>query len=235
VNAHVHVHVSRARSSKASVGVSLAVALASCHKRDEAPAPTEAADLGRLASYLRGVAALDDTARRREIARWQLDEATFRTTLQPVYAPLYADYAARFADAVAPLAAALGSGGVIVAKRHYADDAALTPSQFRIRWMLPVEYPTAIATRDGAPIDAVFAPTPGGWGVLANVDAIARDRVRALAPAPATGPACDRYLDRAVRLGRCGDVGWAIVDAAARGDAGRLAHACELAATACAP
>jgi hypothetical protein len=207
-------------------------------KRDDRnpPSPAQAADLDRLATYLREVAALDDVARRREIATWQLDAATFRATVQPIYASLYSDYAAHFAGAIAPLAAALGSGGsgsdtaVIAAKRHYADDPALTPSQFHIRWMLPTEYPTAIAIRDGVVIDAVFAPAPGDhWGVLANLDAVARAHVRALAPS------CDGYLDRAIRLGRCGDVGWAILSAAMRDDTGQLAHACALAASACAP
>jgi hypothetical protein len=207
-------------------------ALAACHRHGDPPPPTQAADLDRLARYLRDVVAMDDAARRREIATWQLDEATFARTVQPVYRPLYPDYADHFADAIPALAAALGPSApdaAVVAKRHYADDATVTPSQFRIRWMLPTEYPTAIASRDGAMVDAVFAPLPDDrWGVLANLDALARTRVRAMAAN------CDGYLDRAVRMGRCGEVGWAIVDAAGRGDNARLAHACQLAAAACA-
>ena len=119
--------------------------------------------------------------------------------------------------------------GPIAVKRHYADDPTLTPSQFRIRWALPTEYPTAIATRDGTVIDAVFAPASGGrWGVLANLDAFARERVRALSPT------CNGYLNRATTLGRCAEVGWALVDAAMHGDSEALAHACLLAARACA-
>jgi hypothetical protein len=211
----------------------LVVACGACRRRvDAPPPPSRAADLDRLAGYLRDVAAMDDAARRREIATWQLDEATFARTVQPVYRALYPDYADHFTEAIPALASALGPprpDAAIVAKRHYADDATVTPSQFRIRWMLPTEYPTAIASRDGAMIDAVFAPMPDDrWGVLANLDALARAHVHAMAAD------CDGYLDRAVRTGHCGEVGWAIVDAAMRGDRARLDHACRLAAAACA-
>jgi hypothetical protein len=215
-----------------SRALAVAAVLAACHGHDAPPPPpTRAADVDRLAAYLQRVAAMDDAARRTEIATWRLGEATFARTVQPVYRGLYADYVDHFAAAIPALAAALGPvapDAAITAKRHYADDPAVTPSQFRIRWMLPTEYPTAIAERDGHAIDAVFAPDGPGWGVLADLDAVARDRVRALAPD------CDAYLDRAVRMGHCGDVGWAIVDAAVRGDRGRLDHACQLAAAACA-
>jgi hypothetical protein len=214
--------------------VAALAAFAACHRKDKnPPSPAEASDLDRLTAYLRHVSELDDDARKAEVATWKLDEATFKATVQPQYASLYPDYAAHFADAVGPLATALGANnakdsGDLLAKRHYADDPILTPSQFRIRWALPTEYPTAIATRGNQPIDAVFAPMPDNkWGVLANLDGLARARVRALAPA------CDAYLDRAGRLGRCGETGWAIVDAAVRGDTGKLGHACDLAASAC--
>lgn len=209
-----------------------AVVTAACKHHEEPPPPQDAADLARLADYLRGVAAMDEPARRREIDSWKLDVATFERTVQKPYVTLYPDYAARFDAAVPALVAAFGPSGDsrIEAHRHYADDPALTASQFRIRWALPVEYPTAIAVRGGTVVDAVFAPAPGGrWGVLANLDAIARDRVRAL------DAACDAYLDRAIHLGRCGEVGWAIVDSALRGDRPRMDHACKLAAAACAP
>jgi hypothetical protein len=218
-------------TARAPVAALTLIWIVACHRRGDPPPPTQAADLDRLAHYLRDVAAMDDAARRREIATWRLDEATFDRTVQPIYRSLYADYAAHFADAIPALAAALGpqnADAAIVAKRHYADDAAVTPSQFRIRWMLPTEYPTAVASRDGGAIDAVFAPAGDRWGVLANIDALARARVRALAPD------CDGYFDRAVHTGRCGDVGWAVVDAAMRGDKGRLDHACQLAVAACA-
>src|SRR5579859_6169356 len=171
------------------VALATLAALAACHRKKNPPSPAEASDLDRLTAYLRHVSELDDDARKREVATWKLDEATFKATVQPQYASLYPEYAAHFAEAIGPLAAALDANnakdsGDILAKRHYADDPNLTPSQFRIRWALPTEYPTAIATRGNQPIDAVFAPVRDNkWGVLANLDAIARARVRALAPA----------------------------------------------------
>jgi hypothetical protein len=207
-----------------------ATAASGCKHKTEPPPPQDAEDLHRLADYLRTLPAMDEAARTAEIRSWKLDPHTFERTVQRPYLTLYPDYAARFDDAVPALVAAFGPrpDSHIEAHRHYADDSTLTPSQFRIRWALPVEYPTAIAVRDGAVIDAVFAPAPDGhWGILANLDAIARTRVHAW------DAACDAYLDRAVHLGRCGEVGWAIVDSALRGDRPRFDHSCKLAAGAC--
>ena len=211
------------------------VAIAAC--RAPAPAPGTPED---LAAYLRGVASGDEATRRRAITGWIVDEAAWRRIVVPPYAALWPDYARGFDARVAALVVRLGPGA-ITTRRHYAGDPRLTSAQARVRWALPVEYPSAVAELDGAPIDAVFVHDGAHWRVLAGLDALLLDRVRAL------DPACAVLLARAGPIGHCTEVGWLVADAALRPemergglaptrgiDRERFAHACKLATTLCA-
>jgi len=188
----------------------------------------ERRDVPRLAAYLREVVAMTPDARRKEVDGWKLDDATFRKSVLPTYAKLYPDYARRFDDAEPALLAVLDKGGDVVTRAHYAGDTKLTHTQARLRWPLPIEYPTAVATIGGAVLDTVFVPHGKAWGVLAGVDEAQRARVEAM------DASCAARLEPAGVPGRCNDVGWAVVDAMLRDDAPGFAHACQLAATLCA-
>ena len=183
-------------------------------------------DVGRVADYLRGVIATDADARRREVASWKLDEPTFRRSVLPTYAPLYDDYAHAF-DAAAPALADALHAGAITARGHYAGDRKLTPNEARLRWALPVEYPTVVAELDGKPIDTVFVPFGRRWGALIGLDDVVRARVGR------RDPTCAARIDRAGVPGPCNDIGWQIVDGALRDDAEAFAHACRIAETLC--
>jgi hypothetical protein len=202
------------------------VSIASCRgERAPAHAPPDPED---LAGYLSGVAGAPDATRRDEIAGWMLDEPAWRRIVVDPYRALWPDYARRFAAAAAPLVERLSTPGAITARRHFAGDPRLTLTQARLRWAVPVLYPSAVAELAGAPIDAVFVHDGVQWRALVGLDAIVLDRVRAL------DAACGETLARAGPLGRCTEVGWAIAEAALRGDAHAFAHACQLAAPHCA-
>jgi len=201
----------------------IVLCLVACHSA--APAPGTPED---LAAYLGKVAGADDATRAHELAGWILDEATWRATVVPTYAPLYADYARGFDAALAPLAAQLARGGVVTARRHYAGDPRLTRSQGRLRWAVPVQYPSAVAELAGAPIDTVFVYDGSRWRVLAGTDEIVLARVRAL------DAACANLVARAGPANDCTAVAWQVVDSALRADHTGFTHACGLAANLCA-
>jgi len=199
------------------------VLAAACHA---GPAPV-AGTPDDLAAYLRTVDGADEATRRAAIAGWMLDEASWRQTLVEPYRALWQAYALRYAKASEPLVAQLAARGAISARRHYAGDQALTHAEARLRWTLPVQYPSVVAELDGAPIDAVFVYDGAQWRAIVGLDPIILERVRAL------DPACEAKLERAGPTGRCTEVAWLIEDAALRDQAARFAHACQLAATLC--
>jgi hypothetical protein len=192
--------------------------------RAAAPAPGTPDD---LAAYLHRVAGADEATRRHEIAGWILDEASWRRTVVDPYRDLWPGYARGFDAATAALLVQLASPGDITARRHYAGDPRLTRSQGRLRWTLPVQYPSAVADLAGAPIDTVFVFDGARWRVLAGLDELVLARVRA------QDPVCADMLARAGGTGRCSEVGWLVADAGMRGPPARFVHACRLAATLC--
>jgi hypothetical protein len=106
-------------------------------------------------------------------------------------------------------------------RQHFAGDAHLTPSQARLRWMLPVMYPSYVDDRD------VFVKTASGWHSLAGLDEAMLDRLRAL------DPVCEKRVEAITPTGACIEVAWQVADAGLRDDAERFKHACQLAATQC--
>ena len=186
------------------------VVLIACGRSAPAPAPGSPE---ALAAYLHGVAP-------REATGWILDQAGWERIVVPPYRALWPEYEARFDAAIAPVIAQLPHAGAT--RRHYAGDPKLTGAQTRLRWALPVQYPSVVA--DG--IDTVFVWDGGGWRVLAGLDDIMLAHVRAL------DPHCADLVARAGPPGHCSEVGWFVADTALRNDAG-FARACQLAADAC--
>jgi hypothetical protein len=202
----------------------LVVAAAACRRGAPAPEPGTPED---LAAYLRMVAGADEPARRHEVASWLLDEPTWGRIVVEPFRGLWADYAAGYEVASAPLVERMAATGAITARRHFAGDPALTRSQARLRWTVPVLYPSAVAELAGSPIDTVFVFDGTHWRALAGLDELVLARVRAL------DPACGARLSRAGPTGHCTEVAWAVVDAAIRAQSDRFGHACALAATLC--
>ena len=118
-------------------------------------------------------------------------------------------------------------GGEVRARRHFADDPEATPGQVRARWMLPVLYPSVVATLDDRPLDAIFIPDGDRWRALIRFDDIAIQRAVGL------DPDCAVALAKAGKPGPCTDVGWLVADAAMRGDHAAFARACGLAEARC--
>jgi len=201
----------------------VALLAAGCH-REIGPTPGSAED---LAAYLRGVAGADEATRRDAVAGWVLDEAAWRRIVVDPYRDVWRDYVAAFDRARPALVARLAAHGAITTRRHYAGDPRLTRAQGRLRWAVPVQYPSMVAELGGAPIDTVFVYDGARWRALAGLDDVVLARARAL------DPACAALLARAGRIGHCGEVGWMIADAALRTQRARFAHACKLAASLC--
>lgn len=106
-------------------------------------------------------------------------------------------------------------------RRHFANDTTLSPAQVRLRWTLPVLYPSYVAG------DSVFVEVNGAWRTLSGLDEALLARVRTL------DAACADRLALAGPPGGCTDAGWVIADAALRADTSRFARACQLATAAC--
>lgn len=174
--------------------------------------PTARPDDEDLARYLHHVATLDGTSRREEIATWHLDRPSFDRIVVLPFRDAYDGYTAHFAEHVGELATSLPAQPAV--RRHFAGDKALSPSQARLRWTLPVMYPSYVV--DG--IDTVFVRIDDHWRVLAGLDDAMLDRARAL------DPSCAARL-----AGPVTDFTWMIADAAMRADPARFARACQLA------
>jgi len=184
--------------------------VAACSRPAPAPAPGSPE---ALAAYLKTVTPRDATG-------WILDQAGWDGIVVPPYRALWPEYKARFDASIAKVTAQLPHAGAT--RRHYAGDPKLSNAQTRLRWALPVQYPSVVA--DG--IDTVFVWDGAGWRVLAGLDDILLDHVRAL------DPRCAELVARAGPAGHCSEVGWFVADTALRGDAG-FARACQLARDAC--
>ncbi|HUS32587.1 MAG TPA: hypothetical protein VMZ53_28995 [Kofleriaceae bacterium] len=176
--------------------LALLLALSACGS--QSPSTPEA----RLAAYLAT----------HEVTK--LDRESFHQIIVEPFRDLYDDYAAQ------PIPERPISGPVTV-RRHFANDPSLTPAQGRLRWMLPVMYPSYAAA------GTVFVEIHGEWRSLAGLDEVMLARVRTL------DATCADRLSLAGPVGNCTNAGWVIADAALRHDTARFARACQLAASAC--
>lgn len=140
-----------------------------------------------------------------------LDQSEFEQIIVEPFRSLYPEYVARYQPTDVPHAP----------RQHFAGDARLTPSQARLRWMLPIMYPSYVDERD------VFVKTALGWHSLAGLDEAMLDRLRAL------DPACEQHVEAITPAGSCIQIAWQVADAGLRGDTQRFEHACQLAATQC--
>jgi len=210
---------------RAALAALAALGLA-CNAPPPAPGPKPGSP-EHLAAYLSTIAGTDEATRERAVASWLVPEATWNRTLVIPWRSLYAEYAAGFAARVPAVAAQLAALDPVTARRHYAGDRRLTLGEARLRWALPVQYPSDVAEVGGAPIDAVFLFDGERWRALLGVDELVLAHLRALAPA------CADKLALAGPLGRCSEVGYLVAAAALHGGGAELDRACRMAATLC--
>lgn len=149
-----------------------------------------------------------------------LDRATWDRVIVPEFRPLYDDYAAGFA--VAPWS------GAIATRKHFAGDPALTLGQARARWVVPVLFPSEVATAGGTPIDAVFFRDGDRWLALAGIDRVIRARVDRI------DPACGAAIDIPDASKLCRDASFVVAQTVLRPDTTRFHRACAIATSACA-
>lgn len=150
----------------------------------------------------------------------KLDRATWDRVIVPEFRPLYDDYAAAFA--VAPWS------GAIATRKHFAGDPELTLGQARARWLVPVLFPSEVATAGATPIDAVFFRDGERWFALAGIDRVIRGRVDRI------DPACGAAIDVPGASKLCRDVSFVVAQTVLLSDPTRFHRACALAANACA-
>jgi len=192
--------------------------------------PRTTADPDGLVAYLTTLAGTDASTRRDAIAGWELDRPAFARIVVPTYRQLWDDYHARFAAESIRLVGDLArpvKPGAITARKHYAGDPRLSPSQARLRLALPVLYPSVVAELDGVPVDTVFVHDGHGWRALAGLDTSVRLFVSHL------DHHCGELLDEAGPVNRCTELAAAIIDAALKADHVELGHMCQLATSAC--
>ncbi|MFT3696870.1 MAG: hypothetical protein QM831_27255 [Kofleriaceae bacterium] len=180
-----------------------------------------------LAVYLRTLAGADEATRKHEVATWIMGDAAWGRDIVDPYRGLYAEYRKQFDSAAAPIIDQLRVPGEITARRHFAGDRRLLNSQARLRWSVPVQFPSAVAELAGKPIDAVFIHDGTKWRALLGLDGILMAHVEAM------NADCAKLLANAGPSGKCTEVGWLVADTALRGDQERFAHACALATTLC--
>jgi hypothetical protein len=140
-----------------------------------------------------------------------LERSEFDQIIVEPFRSLWPEYVARYRPTNVPKSP----------RQHFAGDARLTPSQARLRWMLPVMFPSYVDDRD------VFVKTASGWHSLAGLDEAMLDRLRAV------DPECEKRVEAVTPTGACIEVAWQVADAGLRGDTERFKHACQLAATQC--
>jgi hypothetical protein len=202
----------------------LLLALVACR---EPPARPKAGTPEELAAYLKTVAGADEVTRKREVASWIVDETTWSRDVVEPYRALYGEYVAGFDRHVPALVAQLAPLGEVTARRHFAGDRRLTPAEARMRWAVPVQFPSMVAELGGAPIDTVFVHDGARWRALVGLDPILLAHVAAL------DPECAKRIALAGPPGRCSEIGWLVADSALRLQRERFAHACQLATTLC--
>jgi hypothetical protein len=203
--------------------LAIALLVVACNAPPPTPKPGSADE---LAEHLRGIAGADRPARERAVASWVVPEATWNRTIVAPWRSLYGEYIAGYAAAEQPMLDALASLDPVAARRHYAGDRALTIGEARLRWALPVQYPSMVATIGGRELDAVFI-YDGAWRALIGVDALVMAHVRA------RDASCAADLDRIGPLGHCNEIGFVVAAAALRGGGPELTRACHMAASMC--
>ena len=156
----------------------------------------------------------------------KLDEAAWRQLVVDPYRDLYADYARAFEVTAPALRAQLAKPGPLVMRKHFAGDPALTPDQMVTRWALPVLFDSRLATKAGAPLDAVFVRTGEGWRAIVGLDGIVRTRIATL------DPGCAALVGRTEPTA-CRQIGWEIANAALRTERERFTRVCALARSLC--
>lgn len=182
-----------------------------------------------LAAYLSTLAGRDGGGPHAELAGWTIDEGLGRRVLVDPYRALAGAAAAAARTTLEEIEAQLQRGGTVTARRHFAGDPKLTPSQARLRWALPVMAPSFVAEIRGTPIDTVFVHDSVRWRALAGLDEVLVERVHA------RDRACVHLLAGVTESRECASAGWAIADATLRTpeDPTRLARACRIAANVC--
>lgn len=158
---------------------------------------------------LAGACLLSSCSRRERVT--PLDRSEFDQIIVEPFRSLWPEYEARYHPTDVPKSP----------RSHFAGDPKLTPSQARLRWALPVMYPSYVDDHD------VFVKTSSGWHSLDGLDEAMLDRLRAL------DADCAKRVEAVTPVGRCIEVAWQVADAGLRGDTVRFKHACQLAATQC--
>jgi hypothetical protein len=195
--------------------------------RDDAAPPRPTGTPDELAAYLTTIAGADEATRTREVSSWIVDAATWSRDIVEPYRALHDEYVKAFDAQIPAMVARFAAPGRVTARRHFAGDRRLTGAQVRMRWTVPVQFPSAVAELAATPIDTVFVFDGGHWRALLGLDQIVMAHVSAL------DPVCAQKLALAGPPGRCTEVGWLVADAALRAQPERFAHACQLATTLC--
>jgi hypothetical protein len=229
------------RARRLGLGGALAAALVACRASDK-PRDAGLPAAPSLETFAAGLLATSGPELEQKLAALVLDPTSFDQVITTPYDRLYAAYAAHFPAASADFAAELrrlstfstgsddGAGGArppLTARRHYADDPALSLEQARLRWALPVQAESWVLSFGAHTLDAVWVTRGGRWFLLLGLDEAARAALAAAAPS------CADHAPKAGRAGGCSDAVWMAQDAALRAEPERLARACDRAAHFC--
>jgi hypothetical protein len=192
-----------------------------------APKPGSAED---LTGYLAQLAAMEPATRHAEIAGWKLDpELWDRTIVEPFRSGLRAGYSNAFDERARSIELELANGRSFAVRPHYAGDPRLTWGQGVLRWVVPTLYPSVVVERDASPIDTVFLYDGARWRALVGID---WELYATVARFAGSGD-CVGVLAEVSRSKPCGEIGWAIADAALRTDRDGFRRTCKLAETLC--
>ena len=161
-----------------------------------------------------------------DLAIEPLAEDRWRDIVVEPYRELYADYLTAFAARAPALRAQLAGPGALTMRKHFAGDPALTVDQAVTRWALPVLFDSRVASKQGAPIDAVFVRQGQRWRAIVGLEAIVRARIAA------RDPACAPLLGTSEPVA-CRQVTWELAEAALRNQDERFARVCTLAQSLC--
>lgn len=140
-----------------------------------------------------------------------LERGEFDQIIVEPFRQLWPDYVANYRPSDVPVAP----------RPHFAGDKRLTPVQARLRWMVPVMYPSFVDAQN------VFVKTSTGWHSLAGLDDAMLARLRSL------DATCAGYVERVTPTGSCIEVAWQVADAGLRGQTDRFTRACQLARSHC--